>query len=775
MTVAMAIAAGLGALWLRSSLPPLNAEVEAAVTAPVTVYRDGHWIPHIFAAAPADAAFALGYLHAQDRLWQMEVMRRLGAGRLSEAFGAATLETDRFIRALGFASLAQEQYDRSPPAVREILDAYAGGVNRWLSGPRALPSEFIALRIAPEPWRPADSLIWLRTMALRLAGNRSEEILRDRLARTLPPELIADLWPPAPADAPVTIPDPGPEPEPEPGAGERTEAPAELGGASNIWVVGGTRTKSGKPLLANDPHLGLSAPISWYLARVQTPSETLAGATAPGFPFFIFGHNERIAWGLTNTGSDVEDLFRERLDPANPDRYLTPEGSEPFALRTETIKVKGGADVVAEVRSTRHGPVIHDGRAGAAQPDDEAEILALAAVYLATDDETPQAALGVNGAHSWAEFTAALAHQKIIQQNFGYADVDGNIGFIAPGRVPVRAAGYALVPAPGWSGEADWRGELPFAELPRVYNPPSDLIVNANNRIVGPGYRWYLGDGWDAGFRARRIVELLANGGPWTVASMQQIQADTVSLMARKLLPTMLAAMPAQTGHGDVLDALHGWSGEMATDRAEPLIFTAWLRAFNQAVAQERLGDAFVYYWGLRPLFIERVLSERPVWCGSPAIPEAADCGVRLVSSLDAAMNELKRRHGGDWRAWRWGEAHEARFDHAVLGRVPLLGRLVNIRAPIAGGNDTIMRAASDIADAEAPYAAIHGAGFRAVYDLADLARSQFIIAPGQSGNPLSIHYRDLFEIWRRGLGVSLGQSRAQLEDEASGRLVLRP
>ncbi len=543
--IAAAVAAGLGTLWLRSSLPPRLAEVAADVTAPVTVYRDSHWIAHIFATTQADAAFALGYLHAQDRLWQMESMRRLGAGRLSETFGPATLETDRFMRALGFATLARAQYDASPPAVREILDAYAGGVNRWLLGLRALPPEFLVLGVTPEPWRPADSLIWLRTMALRLATNRNEELLRERLSRVLPPDLIADLWPPVPPDSPVTIPDPDQSPAPR----EQTQAPSELGGASNIWVVGGTRTRSGKPLLANDPHLALSAPIQWYLARTETPAGTLAGATAPGFPFLLFGHNDRIAWGLTSTNSDVEDLFSEQVDPADPERYLTPEGSEPFARRTETIKVKGGDDVVVEIRSTRHGPVVYDSREETAGKDDvaktgdETEILALAAVYLAADDETPQAALGVNIARSWTEFTAALAHQKIIQQNFGYADVDGNIGFIAPGRVPVREPGYGLTPSPGWTGDADWRGFIPFDDLPRVYNPASDIIINANNRIVGARYPWYLGNGWDAGFRARRIAELLASGGPWTLASMETIQADTVSLMARTLLPMMLAQM----------------------------------------------------------------------------------------------------------------------------------------------------------------------------------------------------------------------------------------
>jgi len=773
LAVLAAVGLGIGALWVASSLPPRQAKVTAPVAAPVSVYRDGHGIPHIFAGSREDAALALGFVHAQDRLWQMEGMRRIGAGRLSEVLGARTVEFDRTMRTLGFARLAEAQYAASSAEVRRVLDAYAAGVNLWLTEHRgALPPEFLAVAHAPEAWRPADSLLWLRSMSLRLAGNRTEELLRERLSRILSPEMLADLWPPAPFGSPLAIPGGS---APAEGEGGPADGGRWDGGASNMWVVGGARTQSGKPLLANDPHLGFAAPISWYLARVETPDGALAGATAPGFPFFVFGHNDRIAWALTSTSSDVEDLVLERVDPADPGRYLTEGGSEAFAVRTETIGVRGGEDVGVEIRSTRHGPII--GELEPPSPEGETRLLALQASYLAEDDRTPEAAYGVNAAGSWNDFVAALSGQKVIQQNFGYADVDGNIGFIVPGRVPIRGAHGGRVPVAGWTGEAEALGEIPFEALPRVYNPDADVIINANNRVVDDTYPFYLGDGWDAGFRAERIVELIEARDDHTVETMAAMQVDMVSLMAKRLLPPMLEPLESDDGREAVRSALKAWAVEplMAPDRPEPLIFAAWLRAFVDEVGRDKLGPLFELWWGYRPLFAERVLRQRPVWCDRLSTPEVEVCRQRLRDALARAMGELTATFGDDWRSWRWDAAHEARFAHQFLGRVPVLGGLVDVTTPIGGGNDTVMRAASDVTDPEAPFAAIHGAGFRGIYDLADLARSRFVIAPGQSGNPLSIHYRDLVGLWRDGGSVTLSQPREALEPAAASGLVLVP
>jgi penicillin amidase len=330
---------------------------------------------------------------------------------------------------------------------------------------------------------------------------------------------------------------------------------------------------------------------------------------------------------------------------------------------------------------------------------------------------------------------------------------------------------------PGWTGEAGWTGEIPFDALPRVFNPPSDAIINANNRIVGVGYPFYLGDGWDAGFRAERVAELVTARTDHTVETMAAMQADTGSLMAKTLLPPMLEPLEGDDSRQAVRSALRAWAADpvMAPDRPEPLIFTAWLRAFNEEVGRDKLGPLFESWWGLRPLFAARVLRQRPVWCDRLSTPEVEACAERLRDALARAMEDLEAEFGDDWRSWRWDAAHEARFTHQVLGRVPAVAGIVNVSAPMGGGTDTILRAASDIADPEAPFAAVHGAGFRAVYDLADLARSRFVIAPGQSGNPLSVHYRDLVGLWRNGSSVTVSPPREALQGSAFSRFFLVP
>ncbi len=520
-----------GVLWLRTSLPQSGEVAHLdGLSAPVEVLRDGHGVPHIFAQSTDDALFAVGYVHAEDRLWQMESMRRLGAGRLAEVVGSAALKSDRFMRTLGVYRRAEEQYASLPDDVRQALEAYAAGVNAWLSHREgALPPEFVLLGIDPEPWRPANSLMWIKIMALRLATNHRKELLRARLATVLTPEQVDDLWPPYPATDPMTIGDPpnalrGMDIDPvlaQQPAWQRLPR-----SASNVWVVGGALTTTGKPLLANDPHLGFAAPILWYLLRIDAPDLAFSGASIPGFPFPVLGHNDRIAWGISATSSDIEDLFVERVDPENPDRYLAPDGPRLFEIRTETIKVKDAEDVEFSVRETRHGPVISDGLEPIAD-DPGDRVLALAATYLQDDDRTPEAAFRLLTSENWRRFVGALKGFHAPQLNFVYADVEGNIGFLAPGRVPVRRSGRGGVPNPGWNGRFDWTGFIAFDDLPRARNPRSGRLINANNRIGPKDYPWYLGDSWDAGYRARRIAERLAGGDPRSPDTMGAIQMDS--------------------------------------------------------------------------------------------------------------------------------------------------------------------------------------------------------------------------------------------------------
>lgn len=771
-----AVVAGGAYWWLATSLPDVDGEASIpGLSAPVTVLRDGFGVPHIFAEAPEDAIAALGFVHAQDRLWQMEGMRRLGAGRLSEVAGSAALPTDRFMRRLGLYRLAKMQAESLRSHSRKLLSAYAAGVNAWLADHGgALPPEFVALRFAPEAWTPADSLVWARIMGTRLSRERHRESLRARLAKRLEAHQVAELWPPYPRTDPVTI---AAVADGHLRFDDAMPATAPSG-ASNVWVVSGERTATGKPVLANDPHLGLRAPILWYLMRIVTPEWEVAGATAPGVPFVILGHNRRIAWGMTNTSSDFEDLFVERIDSTDPDRYLAPGGSLPFDSRDEIIRVKGEDDVTLTVRTTRHGPVIRDigdsdgGAAGMAP----GSVLSVSATYLRADDRSAEGLMGLGFATDWESFLRAVRDFRAPQQNVAYADVDGNIGLIVPGRVPVRRSGNGAMPAPGWTGEHDWQGFLPFEALPRTFNPTSGLIVNANNKVVPDGYPWFLGDNWDDGYRARRIAELVdAAPGKQTLDSTAAIQLDTVSLMARDVLPLMLSRTPETESRKAVLAMLGRWSGEMSRRRPEPLIFIAWLRAFNAAVYGDELGPLLSRYWGHRPRFITHVLTRNPAWCDDVTTDAAESCAERLGRSLDQAITELSDRFGDEPDSWRWGDVHKARLHHRLLGRIPLLGRFANIELPTDGGFYTVNRGANWLGNESAPYAHVHGAGLRAIYDLSDLSRSRFMIATGQSGNPLSRHYRDLAEPWRDGRWLTLDSDREALEQGGHGRLTLRP
>ena len=761
------VIAVLGAyLWLRSSLPQEEGRlVLPGLVAEARISRDGHGIPTITAASDRDAAFALGFVHAQDRLFQMDTMRRYGAGRLSEWFGAATLRADRFTRTLGIYRAAEQQYALLAPGLRAALDAYAAGVNAYLARRQgALPPEYQLLRATPEPWRPADTLVWGKLIDLQLAANFRSELLHARLAQHLSPEEMAILYPPYPHDAPVALGGGAASLEGLPLDAIYASLPALVGPtfASNNWVVDGQHTVTGKPLLANDPHLGFSAPSVWYLARIETPDNRLDGVTAPGGPFVVIGHNAKIAWGFTTTGGDVEDLFVERVDPDDPARYLTPEGPQPFATRQEEIRVNGADPVTITVRATRHGPVISDLGGGYGEAAGAGTVLALQATWLADDDRSPNALWGMNRAGNWQEFRDALKDFVAPQQNMVYADVDGHIGFIAPARVPIRAQGDGWMPAPGWSGDYEWTGFIPFDALPQVLDPPSGRVVSANNKIVPDSYPYFLSRGWDLPNRAQRINELLDAAPKQSPEASAAIQADTLSPMAKDLVPLMLQQVrPASQQAADALERLSSWDRRMDRDQTAPLLFAAWLRAFNRTVLADKLGSAFDDYWGMHPEFVRLILTEHPEWCEEPTAEAVASCAPQLSAALEQALAELQQRYGDDMNSWQWGRAHEAQFANQLWARVPLIGGLIALAIPADGGYDTINPGATPVASPDDPYADIHGSTLRMIVDLSDIAASRFMISPGQSGNPLSAHYGDLMQSWRDVTYLTLGNAAA--------------
>ena len=758
-----------------------GSESVAGLDAPVEIVRDAHAIPHIYAQSPRDGAFAMGYVHAQDRLWQLEMQRRIGAARLAEVVGEPGLKTDRFLRTLGLYRVAERNFERLSPETQAIYRAYAAGVNAYLEAHSGLmPPEFLLLGHEPEPWRPADSLVWLKIMAWDLGDNFKDELLRARLAGRLDSAQLQDLWAQHPDDPP-----PGPHaggPAVDPAGIDYGALAAALpadtvsGLGSNGWVVSGAHTESGKPLLANDPHLRLEVPSVWYLAHISTPEFDVVGATLPGLPFPLVGRTRHLAWGFTNTGPDVQDLFIERIDPDDFTRYLTPEGSVPFTLRPETIHVSGEEPVELLVRETRHGPVVSDVVDESAEFLEPGHVLAFAWTALDEDDLSGEALVRATAATDRESFVEALRNLAVPQQTIIFADRDGNIGYVAPGRVPIRASGQGHMPAPGWTGTHDWVDRVPYEALPGENNPASGRIVNANNRMVEDDYPYYLTDDWTAPYRARRIEALLEARPKHDVASFAAIQQDQVSLAAARLTPVLLKlAKPRGDAGRDALNLLIQWDYGMGRDRAEPLIYMAWLRELMHALFADELGDVFEDYWNIRTEVIHRALAERTQWCDDVTTGEAETCAGVVTRALTVSLEYLAVTHGHDMADWRWGEAHAVNMKSRILGEVPAVGSWFEIDMESGGEKETVNAGGFNVADPERPFAQNHGAGYRAVYDLADPERSVFIQSTGQSGNPLSSHYADYAEAWRDGRYLPMLTDRARIEEDALGTLVLRP
>jgi len=729
-------------LWLRTSLPQLDGVATVVgIEGEAEILRDEAGVPFIRAASERDAMFALGWVHAQDRFTQMELMRRLGSGRLSEIVGATALESDRFMRTLGIRRLAEGDADTLGDPARAAAEAYAAGVNAWIEGRQgSLPWELALLRVRPEPWLVADSMVWARLMGLRLSGDWGNELLRARLGAVLSPERLASLWPPYPADGATSI------------AALGLADAADPGGGSNIWAVSGAHTASGKPILANDPHLGLGVPNLWYLAHIEAPGFLRAGATVPGVPFHVLGHNGRLAWGMTTTHGDTADLFVERLVADAPGRYVTPDGDAAFETREETIGVRFGEAETLRVRATRHGPVISDVLRGGpyTAPD---SVLALASAALQPGNRAAGAVYDIAAAADAGRAAAATVRFDSPQQNIAFADADGSIGMVAAGLVPVRRSGEsATTPAPGWDGTHDWTGFVPVSGMPRVIDPPQGRIVNANNRVAPDDHPWFLGRSWDLPYRAARAEALLDATPRHTVEDSRRMQMDRVSPEVADLLPRMLALVQPADDLTRAIALLRGWDGDMARERPEPLIYTAWVRNMHRALFADDLGRQFDAWWRHRPLVLANALSGDGGWCDDVTTPERETCAAHAEAALRGTLADLAVVHGDDPADWRWGDAHRANFRHAAFGRVPVLSTLLNLRIGTGGGDFTLDRAGMDFDDPDDPFGQVHGAGFRAVYDLADLDASLFSLAVGQSGNPFSPHYDDQLETWRDGI-----------------------
>ncbi len=828
IALVLAVVAG-GYVYLRQSLPVVTGDVEVPDLAfPIDIVRDADAVPHIFAASARDAFFGLGYVHAQDRLWQMEFQRRVGRGRLSEIFGAATVPQDRFLRTVGFGRAADSAWSNLPADVRDQIGGYVKGVNAFISSHRGrrLPPEFTLLRFEPEPFTGSDVLVWVKMMAWDLSANYSLELMRHDLAASVGAARMEELLPPYPVDGLSIVSN---SRNSAPG-GTATESPARatlnglgfrrpetaasarpsslwaaldasltgtdqrlgrflIGGGqtesigSNNWVVDGTLTASGKPLLANDPHLGAQVPSLWYLAHLSAGDFEVVGATLPGAPALAIGRNKFIAWGETNVAADVQDLYLERIDPSGSTAEFRGV-QEPIRTIPETILVKGGPAVEVQVRITRHGPLISDAinANNAAAPRVPAapvlEPMAFRWTALDPEDSTIASFLRLNVARNWDEFVDALRDYNAPAQNFVYADVEGHIGYYAPGRIPVRAGGDGSRPSEGWTGASEWTGWIPFTQLPHTFDPPEHFIVTANHRPMPAGYPYLIALEYPEPYRAQRITDLLAGRTGLTPEDFRKIQADTVSLHARTLLPLLLQHVRSDSpAVRQAVETLQGWNFDGRGDSAAEAIFQAWFHHLAPALVGDELGPRVLDAYAGRFSYITRLVSglaqgRTPQWCDEVSTPALETCEQTLTKGLEDALVDLERRLGSDIARWRWDRAHRAIFPHLGLDAVAPLRPFLSRSAPGVGDWSTVNVGPVAV---RSPYDQTSVPGYRQIVDLSPANDSRFLDAVGQSGHFLSPRYDDSLQDWQAVRPRPMRMDRAEIERGATGRLRLLP
>lgn len=843
LLLAVVVAGGVGIWTVTRSFPQTSGTIEIpGLDQPVTVSRDDAGVPQVEAGTADDLFRAQGYVQAQDRFWEMDFRRHVTAGRLSELFGASQVPTDTFIRTLGWRRVAEEEVKKLDKTALRYYQDYADGVNAYLAAHSGaeLSLEFAVLGLqnpgyTPEPWTPADSVAWLKAMAWDLRSNLDDEIDRALLSTSLTPQQVADLHPgyaygehptitgAGGGDPAATTPDttpavtapaassPAANAAGAPPAGAYVPAltrlassldrlPTLMGPAgsdigSNSWVVSGAHTVSGKPLLANDPHLGAVMPSVWYqmglhcrTVNADCPFD-VAGFGFSGLPGIVIGHNDRIAWGFTNLGPDVTDLFEEKV---TDDTYEYDGRQLPLAIRHETIAVAGGAPVHLTVRSTRHGPIVTDISDGfGIIAKDQAGKLAVPAQQFQlslewtalTPGPTAGAIFAFDMAHDWTSFRAAAADFQVPSQNLIYADVDGNIGYQAPGAVPVRAAGDGTTPEPGWTSAYGWTGTIPYDRLPSVYDPPSGFIVTANNAAVGPAFPQLITKDWEYGYRANeitlRLTNLIADGRKVTVPDFTRIQADTYDAAAGMLAPRLqqlAAAADPSSGLRHAADLLAGWNLHDDAGSAAAAYFNVfWSTLLHDAfgrklptVAQPAGGDRWFAVVGN---LLKQPDSD---WWVDPRLG-TSDRDSMLQYAAEQAWTEAGRLMGGDPSGWRWDRIHTLELTNASFGSsgVGAIDWLFDRGPYPVGGSSSVVDATGW--DATGGYQVIRVPSMRQVIDLGDFDRSRWINLTGASGHAFDAHYVDQTPLWQRGETRPWPFTPRAIAAAARQTLVLRP
>jgi len=736
----------------------------------VTLTRDERGIPYIDASNDEDLYFAQGYATAADRLWQMDLFRRTARGELAEVLGAgpnnAALDQDKLHRTYGFAQAAEAEVAQASPKSLAVLEAYARGVNAYAASldAKSLPPEFQILQYSFRPWTPADSFIIAKIFFEALSDTWRLDVMRQALA-PLPAEKRNALLP---STSPIDVLVVGKDTKARSASARLQQQQTPLSqkalaalahnqviaaaaldrigfyadglAASNNWVISGSHTVTGKPLLANDPHLRPTAPSIWHMVHLSAPGVRVAGITSPGVPGVIIGHNDRIAWGFTNVGPDVQDLYIEKFDPANPKRYQTPQGWQDALIRQEQIKVRKGFTsseydtVTHEVTVTRHGPIVF-----------EADGKRYALRWTALDPKLnrPDLSYAMNRARNWKEFNAALETFTAPTQNIVYADVDGHIGYHAAGVVPIRKSGDGSVPYDGATDAGEWTSYIPIAKLPTVYDPPSGIIVTANQRIVGTDYPYFLTHSWAQPYRARRIFDLLNEKPKHSVEDFRRIQGDVYSIAgvlfaqeAVKLLRPKLTASDEKLRA--TLDAFEKWDGRVSAESTVAPILSQMRQTFRSKILAGALGPNLVknYQWSNFDTTLDRILKDRPAeWL--PKDFASYEDLMRL--SYDEAIATLTRTLGADESKWNWGEMVKARFPHPLSG-APLIGAQFTVPQFPQNGTGGLLGATVNVGAS---------VSMRLIADLSDWDKTQQGIALGQSGLPKNPHWSDQLADWR--------------------------
>ncbi|MEJ6510484.1 MAG: penicillin acylase family protein [Octadecabacter sp.] len=787
------------------SLPDYEGTLDVAgISAPVEIVRDNANVPHIFGETDEDVFFALGLAHAQDRLWQMTMLRRTAQGRLSELFGMRTLPIDQLIRRLDLYPLSRSSVDALDARTQAALSAYSDGVNAWISqvnsGARGRGApEMWVFNHAIAPWQPADSVSIIKLMALQLSSHLEEEVLRARTSLLLSNEdRLNDLLPLTPGAGFAALPNYAALMPDVPTYAPNSRmafdpispvVPRALAGASNAWAAGVPRSATGSTLLANDPHLGLTAPSIWYLTRLELSSGGVIGGTIPGVPVVMLGRSSDLGWGITSSYLDDQDVYIEEVNPSDASQYRVPNGWANFETRDSIIRIKDAPSVTVQLQWTVNGPVLPPDQYDLATIRPPGHVTAVAWTALSPQDTTIQAAMELMRATSVEAGIAAAEGYIAPSQMLTLADRN-SVGLKLIGHVPNRDPNHVTegrMPHYGYLPQNRWDGRRPYVENPQWIDPIGGIVGNTNNKIVEAPFPAHISHLWGDSQRVNRWRLLMQAREVHTRDSFIEAQSDTVSYTARSILPLIGAdlwftgeAAPEGTSvklRQDALALLAEWNGEMNEHLPEPLIYSAWMRALQDRLIRDELGPLSREFTHVEPLFIERVYRDTggaSAWCDVLQSAPQETCSDIARLALDDALIWVGEHHGTALESVRWGNAHEATLDHPVLGEAPVLRWFVNIRQSTSGGDNTLMRGrTSGVGDD--PFRNVHAAAYRGVYDFADPDSSVFITSTGQSGHFLSRYYDDLGDLWRRGEYIPMSLDPALARGGAVGVTMLEP